>query len=504
MPARLFLVATTLHDRLLDGLAIADRGLVRARGDAEAVRQPLGSDAQLHLALPPKHHLMRLGIVDHAYRGVLLQQLRECLAELHVVLALLGHDRNGQHRRMGDDFGDRRMRLWSVAQSVAGLGVIELAECDGIARLSGAAFLGLLTHELENSRDARDLPLCIHQIGTVSNLSGEHADRGHLAAMGGIDGLEHVGDGLARLDAEPLRRLGNAGRLMAQRLHEAQHPVGTRGRAEQHRADQTFAQFLRQIVEYFVARRLDVFEQLLHQLVVVIGQRLEHREPCRLLAVERITFERNNFRRRVLLVDEGALQCEIDETSDDIAGEGRYLSQKQLAPRGGLQDSQHLVDGGISLVDLVEEQKARNLLLFELAQNELKLRHLLFVELAYDNRGVDRRQRRAHVVDEFDRAGTIDESIGVAHEIGAGDGEFDGHFMMTRFLAGVADRVLRIDRALTLDRAGAREDRLEQRRLAALERAHQCDAPWTRGSCAVLCHSPPPIARRYGPFCETV
>src|SRR5262249_53213888 len=156
-----------------------------------------------------------------------------------------------------------------------------------------------------------------------------------------------------------------------------------------------------QIVEYLVARGLDVFEQLLHQLVVVVGQDLEHRKPCRLLAVERITFERNNFRRRVLLVDKGALQREIDESGDDLAGEGRYLSQQQLAPRGGLQDSQHLVDGGISLVDLVEEQKARNFLLFKLAQNELKLRHLLFIELAYDNRGVDCRQRRAHVMDEF-------------------------------------------------------------------------------------------------------
>src|SRR5438045_1821052 len=55
---------------------------------------------------------------------------------------------------------------------------------------------------------------------------------------------------------------------------------------------------------------------------------------------------------------------------------------------------------------------------------------------------------------------------------------------MTRFLAGVADRALRVDRALTLDRAGAGEDRFEQRRLAALERAHQ---PSHR---ACVCHGP--------------
>ena len=59
------------------------------------------------------------------------------------------------------------------------------------------------------------------------------------------------------------------------------------------------------------------------------------------------------------------------------------------------------MDGGIRLVDLVDEEKARNLLRFELAQNELQLRHLLLVELADDDRGIDRRQRRAHILDEF-------------------------------------------------------------------------------------------------------
>jgi hypothetical protein len=146
------------------------------------------------------------------------------------------------------------------------------------------------------------------------------------------------------------------------------------------------------------------------------------------------------------------------------------------------------VDGGIRLVDLVDEEKTRNFLRFELAHDELKLRHLLLVELADDDRGIDRRQRRAHVVNEFNRARTIDESIGVALEIRAGDGELDTHQVVTRFLAGVTDGVLRLDRALTLDRAGAGEDRFEQRGLAALERAHQRDAAWARGSCAVLCH----------------
>src|SRR6476661_1027193 len=51
--ARLLLVATALHDALLDGLAITHRRLVRDGGNAETIGQPLGGDAQLHLTLAP-------------------------------------------------------------------------------------------------------------------------------------------------------------------------------------------------------------------------------------------------------------------------------------------------------------------------------------------------------------------------------------------------------------------------------------------------------------------
>ena len=191
----------------------------------------------------------------------------------------------------------------------------------------------------------------------------------------------------------------------------------------------------------------------------------------------------------VLLVDEGALEREIDEAGDELAREGRDLPQQQLVARRRLQQREHVVDGRIGLVDLVDEQEARNVLLLELAQDELQLRDLLLVQLADHDRRVDGGQRRAHVVDEFDRAGTIDEGVAVAHEIGGGDGNLHAHAVMAGFLAAVADRGPRIHRALAPDHAGAGEDRFEQRRLAALERAHQRNAPWTRSSCAVLCHT---------------
>jgi hypothetical protein len=129
------------------------------------------------------------------------------------------------------------------------------------------------------------------------------------------------------------------------------------------------------------------------------------------------------------------------------------------------------------LVDLVEEQEARDLQVLELAQDELELGNLAFVGLAHDHRRVDRRQHRAHVMNELHRARTIDECIAVAHEGGGGDGEFDAHLVVAGFLAGVADGRAGVDSALSLHRPSAGEDSLEQRRLAALEWPDQRNAP---------------------------
>jgi hypothetical protein len=165
--------------------------------------------------------------------------------------------------------------------------------------------------------------------------------------------------------------------------------------------------------------------------------------------------------------------------------------------------ARHVVNGRIRLVDLVEKQEARDFLVFQLAQNELQLRNFLLVELAGHDRGIDRRQRRAHFVHEFNGARTIDEGVIIAHEIRGRDRNLDAHFVVARLLAGIAYSIACVDRSLALDCAGTGENRFEQGRLAALERAHQRDAPGTRSSCAVVCH----IAsqnNRHAAYFETV
>jgi hypothetical protein len=78
---------------------------------------------------------------------------------------------------------------------------------------------------------------------------------------------------------------------------------------------------------------------------------------------------------------------------------------------------------------------------------------------------------------ELDRAGAVDEGEAVAQKSVVGDVELDAHAVGAGLGGGVADVFLPSShRALPRDRAGARQDGLEQRRLAAEIGTDQCDA----------------------------
>src|SRR2546421_4694905 len=100
----------------------------------------------------------------------------------------------------------------------------------------------------------------------------------------------------------------------------------------------------------------------------------------------------------MLLVDEGPLQREIDETGDVLAGPDGALPQYERLARGGLQQFQRLAYPLVGLVDLVEKEKTRDLQILQLAKNQFQLRDLAFIRLADDHRRVDGGQHRPHVM----------------------------------------------------------------------------------------------------------
>ena len=416
-------------------------------------------------------------------------QPHQRLAELDVVLAVGGRNRNCEHRRRrfaGDQSSRRRL---AARHRIAGLDRIELGERHGVTGFGRGTLALVSAVDGEDAGDAARPAGGGLQRGTVVEMAGEQSRQRQFSAVLRMQRLEDEAERILALGrAETFCGLRDTGRLMAQRLHQAQHAVFARGSTEQHRADHPFAQFAGEVVEHGIARRRNVLEQLLHQRVVVIGELLQHREAGLLLAIEIAAFERDHFGGLVLAIDERTFQCEIDKALDQLALPDRDLAQHQRHARGRLQGRERLADALVGAVDLVEEQETRDLQLLQLAQDDLKLRQLLLVSLADHDRGVDGRKRGAHVVGELDGTGTIQEGVAVAHETRGGGSQANGHLVMTGLGRGVADGGSGVDAAGARDCARSRQDRFEKCGFTALERAHQRNAPWTSGTSDVLSH----------------
>jgi hypothetical protein len=345
--------------------------------------------------------------------------------------------------------------------SAFGADIVELAKRNGFTGFRRGALGVMGTAHRQDAGHAASFTAGGLKGRTIFNPPRKHARQGEFAAVLQMHGFEHIAQSfLGCRHAEPFGSGGNVGRLVAQRLHQPQHAILAQGRAEQHRADQSLAQLAREIVEHGIARRLDVLEQLFHQRIVVIGELFQHREARFLLAVEIAALERDDFGGFVLAVDEGAFKREIDETFDQFAVPDRNLAQHQRNAGGRLQDCERLPDPLVGAIDLVEEQKARDLELFQLAQDDLKLRQLFLVRLADHHRGVDCGKRCAHVARELHRTRAVDEGVAVAHEIGRGRRKRNAHLVMARLGAGIAHGCSGIHAAGTRNRARARQYRL--------------------------------------------
>ena len=203
-------------------------------------------------------------------------------------------------------------------------------------------------------------------------------------------------------------------------------------------------------------------------------------------------------------IDEAPLKREVDEAGGDAVLPDGQLAHDQGRSRGRLQQGERIAQRRVGLIDLVEEQEARNALFLELAQDQLERGQLARIGFADDHGRIADGQHVAHVLHEFDRPRQVDEGVAVTEIFGRGDVGLDAHGVGAGFGAGVADSGAVTHAALPLQCAGAREDGFEKCGLATLEGAHERDQPWPRNSSRLVlnstCHGTlPHSARRAEP-----
>src|SRR5262249_31742400 len=103
----------------------------------------------------------------------------------------------------------------------------------------------------------------------------------------------------------------------------------------------------------------------------------------------------------------------------------------------------------------------RDAAIFELLENQLERRHLLFVRLAHHDGGIAGGERMGGIGLKLDPARAVEEGKAVAKKSDGGHVELDAHAVMAGLLRGVAERIAAPRGSLPSDGTGPRQDSFE-------------------------------------------
>ena len=246
-----------------------------------------------------------------------------------------------------------------MLERLAGPRLLEPAQADDLARARGADVVVL---GAEHAEDAADPHAAKRH--DVLDLAGPDPDQGQLARMRQMIGLEHLDQGRAtRIHADPRRGHARIRGFLEQRLEQPADPHVAFGDPHEHRHDLIGAERLLQMTQDVVGRRLLLLEQHLHQVVVEVGERLEHLGARRLLALAIFLGQVDPVRRRAVVVAVGLLGHQVDVADQLVAAPDRILVRDHRPVGQIAQALQEIAIANLRAVHLVDEHEMRDLVL---------------------------------------------------------------------------------------------------------------------------------------------
>jgi len=134
------------------------------------------------------------------------------------------------------------------------------------------------------------------------------------------------------------------------------------------------ADLTREIAGDFLLWRLDLVEELLHQVIVEIGQLFEHMVARGALILCNLPLQRDHFRLIVRTIGVCALKHQIHEACDHPLLPDRKLARQQRTFTHALQRAEQRIKAAAGLIDLVDEQKGWNFRVAQALQIGLQLK----------------------------------------------------------------------------------------------------------------------------------
>ena len=283
--AGLLLVAALLGDGLADLLPVGYPGRLQLRLHIEAALQLGHQHIHLDIAGGVNDHLVGLGVVLHPEGGVLLVHPVQALGHLVLLAAGLGGD---GHRvvGLGEGDGGQGDDLSGVAQGVAGLYLLHLADGADVAAGELLDLLGLLApHLIQPAQLLAVAGAGIHQGQVGGDVAGQDLDEGVFAVLIGhrlkYEGARHAAGGYGKLllgavggGALAHIALGGVGEQVHNVVHEHQGAHGVDGGAAQHREQGQLPHALAQALDHLDVGEVLAGEELVHKLLAGLGHRL--------------------------------------------------------------------------------------------------------------------------------------------------------------------------------------------------------------------------------------
>ena len=344
---------------------------------------------------------MQFRILVEQQRRIFLPQFGNRPGELHFILPIRCSNGEAINRRQDLDLDFQFGAAAGAGQSFTGGDFVEPPQRHRLA-CPGVIQFGLrLAAQRENAAHARVAAILPVQHCAVFDLARQNARQAELTAMRGVIGFQDLNNRIIARDTETRPHSGYVGRFVAERFEQPAYAIVAGRRPDEHGNDQALLQIALQVVEDFVARRRYIREQLLHEMLVVIRELLQHLVAGFAFASFRLVVHVDQLRSGVLAIDICALQREIDESCDDPVFPNRDLPQHQRLGRDLLQNCQSLAQRCIGLVDFVHKQRMRDVQIGEPLQIRLQHRRLRGLRFADYNSGVDRRQNVKRLLQKF-------------------------------------------------------------------------------------------------------
>ena len=127
-------------DGIPDGFAIGDARFFCFDTDAEARRQPLQRDAQMHFSLAQQFERPGFLLVDNCQRWVFIPKLVQCGGKPHLILPVPDPKGEAVHCARHANRGQGPRRNFCVRKTVAGCHVLKPAEGERVAFFRAADF----------------------------------------------------------------------------------------------------------------------------------------------------------------------------------------------------------------------------------------------------------------------------------------------------------------------------------------------------------------------------